>query len=94
MAIKGEIIFPGDKSISHRALMFAALANGESRISNLSTGVDVKSTRNCLEACGIEIGNEGNEVVVNGAELKDGMLRVELEKIVPEAKKPRTIKIK
>ena len=35
-----------------------------------------------------------DEVVVNGAELKDGMLRVELEKIVPEEKKPRTIKIK
>ena len=71
MAIKGEIIFPGDKSISHRALMFAALANGESRISNLSTGVDVNSTRNCLEACGIEIGNEGNEVVVNGGKFSD-----------------------
>ena len=71
MAIKGEIIFPGDKSISHRALMFAALANGESRISNLSTGVDVKSTRNCLEACGIEIGDEGNEVVVNGGKFSD-----------------------
>ncbi|SVA06830.1 uncharacterized protein METZ01_LOCUS59684 [marine metagenome] len=51
--------------------MFAALANGESRISNLSTGVDVKSTRNCLEACGIEIGNEGNEVVVNGGKFSD-----------------------
>ncbi len=71
MAIKGEIIFPGDKSISHRALMFAALANGESRISNLSTGVDVKSTRNCLEACGIEMDNEGNEVVVNGGKFSD-----------------------
>ena len=35
-----------------------------------------------------------DEVVVNGAELKDGMLRIELEKVVPEEKKPRTIKIK
>ena len=35
-----------------------------------------------------------DEVVINGAELKDGMLIVDLEKIVPEAKKPRTIKIK
>ena len=34
-----------------------------------------------------------DEVVVNGAELKDGMLIVDLEKIVPEEKKPRTIKI-
>ena len=53
MGTKGEITFPGDKSISHRSLMFAALADGESRISNLSTGTDVQSTRECLEACGI-----------------------------------------
>ena len=64
MAIKGEIIFPGDKSISHRDLMFAALAKGESRISNLSTGVNVQSTRKCLEACGIKIRNDGIDVVV------------------------------
>ena len=54
--------FPGDKSISHRALMFTALAVGESRISNLSTGADVQSTRKCLDACGIEIWVEGNDV--------------------------------
>ena len=71
MAIKGEIIFPGDKSISHRALMFAALAKGESRISNLSTGVDVQSTRKCLEACGIKISNDGNDVVVKGGKFSD-----------------------
>ena len=35
-----------------------------------------------------------DDVVVNGAELKDGMLTIELEKIVPEEKKPKTIKIK
>ncbi|MBN4081430.1 hypothetical protein JYT44_03605 [Caldithrix abyssi] len=35
--------------------MLAALANGESHISNLSTGADVQSTCKCLEACGIEI---------------------------------------
>jgi molecular chaperone IbpA len=35
-----------------------------------------------------------DEVVINGAELKDGMLLIELEKIVPEEKKPKTIKIK
>ena len=56
--------FPGDKSISHRALMFAALAVGESRISNLSTGADVQSTRKCLEACGIQIWDDGNDVII------------------------------
>ena len=66
MVIKGELTFPGDKSISHRSLMFAALANGESRLSNSSTGVDVQSTRKCLEACGIKIWNDGNDVIVKG----------------------------
>ena len=71
MGIKGEITFPGDKSISHRALMFAALAEGESRISNLSTGVDVQSTRKCLEACGIKIRNDRNDVIVKGRKFSD-----------------------
>ena len=71
MVIKGTLTFSGDKSISHRALMFSALANGESRISNLSTGADVQSTRKCLEACDVEIRDEGNEVVVNGGKLSD-----------------------
>ena len=71
MAIKGEITFPGDKSISHRALMIAALAEGESRISNLSTGVDVQSTRKCLEDCGIKIRNDRNDVIVKGRNFSD-----------------------
>ena len=71
MGIKGEITFPGDKSISHRALMFAALAEGESRISNLSTGVDVQSTRKCLESCGIKIRNDRNDVIVKGRKFSD-----------------------
>jgi 3-phosphoshikimate 1-carboxyvinyltransferase len=71
MGIKGEITFPGDKSISHRSLMFAALADGESRISNLSTGADVQSTRNCLEACGIAIRDDGDHVIVTGGLFSD-----------------------
>jgi 3-phosphoshikimate 1-carboxyvinyltransferase len=69
--IKGKITFPGDKSISHRSLMFAALADGESRISNLSTGTDVQSTRECLEACGIDIRDDGDDVVVTGGKFAD-----------------------
>ena len=66
MAIKGTLKLPGDKSISHRALMFAALADGESRISDLSTGTDVHSTRKCLEACGIDIRDDGDDAIVKG----------------------------
>ena len=67
MAIKGTLKLPGDKSISHRALMFAALADGESRISDLSTGTDVHSTRKCLEACGIDIRDDGDNAIVKGS---------------------------
>jgi 3-phosphoshikimate 1-carboxyvinyltransferase len=51
--------------------MFAALADGESRISNLSTGTDVQSTRECLEACGIDIRDDGDDVVVTGGKFAD-----------------------
>lgn len=64
--LKGQLTFPGDKSISHRALMLAALSKGSSVIRNLSTGADVQSTINCLKACGIDINNAGNAIVVHG----------------------------
>ena len=46
MKISGQISLPGDKSISHRALMIASLSPEKSNIINLSTGQDVKSTEN------------------------------------------------
>ena len=64
MNLKGEIFFPGDKSISHRSLMFAALCDGKSKISNLSTGKDVESTKNCLKDCGINIYNENSYHII------------------------------
>ncbi len=69
--IKGELNFPGDKSISHRALMLAALCNGESRLSNLSTGADVLTTRKCLEDCGIQIRNDDEDIIVKGGRFSD-----------------------
>ena len=53
MPIKGIINLPGDKSISHRALMLASLTDGECVIHNISTGEDIKTTRRCLAQCGI-----------------------------------------
>lgn len=58
MPIRGSINLPGDKSISHRALMLASLTDGECIIHNLSTGEDVESTRNCLNFCGIKTRKE------------------------------------
>ena len=69
--LKGTLTFLGDKSISHRSLMFAALADGESRISNLSSSTDVQSTRKCLKICGIEIWDDGDDVIVKGGTFSD-----------------------
>ena len=44
--VNGSLTLPGDKSISHRALIFSALANGESEITNLPHSDDIKSTIN------------------------------------------------
>jgi 3-phosphoshikimate 1-carboxyvinyltransferase len=53
--LEGEVLVPGDKSISHRALILGALADGWSRIHGLSTGADVRSTAACLRALGADI---------------------------------------
>ena len=66
MPIKGIIDLPGDKSISHRALMLASLAEGECVIHNLSTGDDVETTRNCLSQCGILSSKDGETVHISG----------------------------
>jgi len=55
MKISGQISLPGDKSISHRALMIASLSPEKSNIINLSTGQDVNSTEKCLKNCNISI---------------------------------------
>ncbi len=67
MAIKGALTFPGDKSISHRALLLAPLAQGKSYLYNLSTGADVAATRKCLQTCGIPIQNGRQGFIVTGA---------------------------
>ena len=70
--IHGSIKFPGDKSISHRALMIASLSPEVSKIKNLSNGEDVKSTKRCLEQCGIIInGNPYNITSINGNTFSD-----------------------
>ena len=67
-ALRGRLRLPGDKSISHRALLFAALASGRSTLTNLATGDDVAATRSALEALGVAI--RGSEsVTVNGGGL-------------------------
>ena len=57
--LTGDITVPGDKSISHRALMFAGLAVGESRITGLLEGEDVLRTAAAMRALGAEVSREG-----------------------------------
>ncbi len=54
IGLQGEIQIPADKSISHRAVMFASLANGKSLIKNFSSGADPRSTLNVFSALGIQ----------------------------------------
>ncbi|MCG8499095.1 MAG: 3-phosphoshikimate 1-carboxyvinyltransferase, partial [Firmicutes bacterium] len=53
--LKGEITIPGDKSISHRAVMFGAIANGITEIDGFLTGEDCLSTIDCFRKLGIQI---------------------------------------
>ena len=62
--LRGAITVPGDKSISHRALLFGALATGETRITGLLDAEDVKATRGAVEALGATVRAEGAELVV------------------------------
>lgn len=64
--LRGVLNIPGDKSISHRAIMFGALAKGDTRITNFLQGADCLSTISCFQKMGIEIENNSNDVIVHG----------------------------
>lgn len=66
--LAGTFAPPGDKSISHRALILAALARGRSRISGLNPGDDVASTRRVLQNLGVSIAPDGAQWVVEGVD--------------------------
>ncbi|NCC44759.1 MAG: 3-phosphoshikimate 1-carboxyvinyltransferase [Clostridia bacterium] len=64
--LRGEITVPGDKSISHRAVMFGALANGTTKVTNFLRGADCLSTISCFQKMGIKIDNNEQEILVHG----------------------------
>src|ERR1700730_17592853 len=68
-ALSGAVQPPGDKSISHRYAMLAAIAEGTSRIANYSTGADCQSTLACLAGLGVHIERTEDEVHIHGAGL-------------------------
>jgi 3-phosphoshikimate 1-carboxyvinyltransferase len=64
--LRGTVRVPGDKSISHRALICAAMAIGRSRLEGLSEGGDVRSTASALAAMGVRIARDGPAWTVDG----------------------------
>ncbi|MEP6787845.1 MAG: 3-phosphoshikimate 1-carboxyvinyltransferase [Acidobacteriota bacterium] len=66
VSIVGSVRLPGDKSISHRAAIFAAIADGTTRIDNFATSADCSSTLECLKALGVNMRREGDAVIVDG----------------------------
>ncbi|HEU4884306.1 MAG TPA: 3-phosphoshikimate 1-carboxyvinyltransferase [Longimicrobium sp.] len=67
--VTGDVLVPGDKSLTHRALMFSAAARGESRLRGLLPGADCRSTASVLRALGCDVPDlpaDGSEVRVHG----------------------------
>lgn len=64
--LQGEISVPGDKSISHRAVMFGSIAKGTTEITGFLNSADCNSTIACFSQMGIDISKQKNAVLVNG----------------------------
>ena len=69
-AVRGDIAVPGDKSISHRALLLAAIADGKSEISGFGASKDTLSTAAAVRALGAEVAVDGERVLVGGVGLR------------------------
>lgn len=63
-ALRGRICVPGDKSISHRAILHNAIARGSARVENLGPGDDIRSSIGCMRALGVEIEETAPDAVV------------------------------
>jgi 3-phosphoshikimate 1-carboxyvinyltransferase len=68
--LEGTVQFPGDKSISHRYAMLAAIAEGPSEVHFFSSSADCQSTLNCLQKLGVKMERKANTVLIHGAGLE------------------------
>lgn len=66
VSVRGTITVPGDKSISHRAVMLGSIAKGDTHVSGFLTGEDCLSTIACFKKLGIDIEVDGTNVTVHG----------------------------
>ncbi|MBN2572457.1 MAG: 3-phosphoshikimate 1-carboxyvinyltransferase [Ignavibacteriales bacterium] len=76
--VKGTLFLPGDKSISHRAVMFSCLANSKSVIHNCLLSADVQSTMKCFRTLGCEINIKGKTIEIIGKGFK-GFAKPQIE---------------
>jgi 3-phosphoshikimate 1-carboxyvinyltransferase len=65
-SLRGEIDIPGDKSVSHRSIMFGAIAEGRTEVSNFLMGEDCLSTVSCFRKLGVSITNEEDKMIIDG----------------------------
>ena len=65
-SLNGEIIVPGDKSISHRSVMFGAIAKGVTTVTGFLMGEDCLSTVSCFRQLGVEIEQTDDQLIING----------------------------
>ncbi|MCR4694992.1 MAG: 3-phosphoshikimate 1-carboxyvinyltransferase [Pseudobutyrivibrio sp.] len=65
-SLKGQIRVPGDKSISHRGVMFGAISNGITELTGFLDGADCRSTISCFRAMGIDISQNADHVIISG----------------------------
>jgi len=75
--LRGDVCIPGDKSISHRYALLAAIADGESEIFNYATGADCQSTLSCIKALGSHnevVEEDGRRVLKITGKGLDGLL--------------------
>lgn len=66
LPLRGELTIPGDKSVSHRSIMFGALAEGLTEADNFLTGADCLSTISCFRQMGIDIEQNDSHVLIHG----------------------------
>ncbi|MGP7816056.1 3-phosphoshikimate 1-carboxyvinyltransferase [Niallia sp. 01092] len=72
-SLQGELFIPGDKSISHRSVMFGAIANGRTTVTNFLMGEDCLSTISCFQKLGVTIEHKDEKVIIEGNGL-DGLV--------------------
>ena len=76
--LEGHIAVPGDKSISHRALLIGALCDGETRVRGFGRSADTESTLNAVRALGAGVDEDADELVVHGVGLR-GLTSAEID---------------